>query len=160
MLRQLAAVSLAAAAARAQPLALSDAFAAQPFGGVGGISGGGATSRTLFDYPDKARSALMDLLFSPQLGASFGQAKVEIPGDADTTCGSEVAHRHDAGDGGSCSRGYEGWFLSQATLRGVRTTSSLQWAAPLFVGERDVDGGKSLFTLTNMTSTSCPGCAA
>ena len=101
----------ACAVTSAQPLILSNNFASKPFAGIGGISGGGATSRSLFDYPDKTRSALMDLLFSPQYGASFAQAKVEIPGDADTTCGSEVAHRHDADDGGSCSRGYEGWFL-------------------------------------------------
>lgn len=138
------------AVASAQPLILSNNFASKPFAGIGGISGGGATSRALFDYPDKTRSALMDLLFSPQYGASFAQAKVEIPGDADTTCGSEVAHRHDADDGGSCFRGYEGFFLQQATQRGVLITSSLQWAAPLFVGEEDVDGGKSLFTLTNI----------
>lgn len=99
--------------------------------------------------------------------------KVEIPADADTTCGSEVAHRHDAADGGSCTRGYEGWFLSEATSRLPGMTSSSlqvrpsagaewscvapsslcsqrQWAAPLFVGEPDVDGGDSLFTLTNI----------
>lgn len=134
----------------AQTLILSNNFASKPFAGIGGISGGGATSRSLFDYPEKARSALMDLLFSSQFGTSFGQAKVEIPGDADTTCGSEVAHRHDKQDGGSCSRGYEGWFLQQASQRGVLITSSLQWAAPLFVGEEDVEGGKSLFTLTNI----------
>jgi hypothetical protein len=136
--------------ASAQPLILSNNFASKPFAGIGGISGGGATSRSLFDYPESARSTLLNLLFSSQYGASFGHAKVEIPANADTTCGSEVAHRHDADDGGSCDRGYEGWFLQQATQRGVEITSSLQWAAPLFVGEEGVNGGKSLFTLTNI----------
>ena len=152
---QLAACALAASAptsahASASALALSDAFAAQRFAGVGGISGGGATSRTLIDYPEAARSTLMDLLYAPQVGAALSHAKVEIPADADTTCGSEVAHRHDAEDGGACTRGYEGWFLQQAVTRGATTTSSLQWAAPHFVGEPGVDFGKSLFTQTNI----------
>lgn len=47
--------------------------------------------------------------------------------------------------------GYEGWFLSEATSRSPgMTSSSLQWAAPLFVGEADIDGGDSLFTQTNI----------
>jgi len=148
-----AAVLAAALAARAlagSVASLSDAYASQRFAGVGGISGGGATSRALFDYPDATRAALLDLLFAPQLGAALTHAKVEIPADADTTCGSEVAHRHDADDGGSCTRGYEGWFVHEAVSRGATTTSSLQWAAPRFVGEPDVDFGKSLFTITNI----------
>ncbi len=146
-----AAVGASAAADAADAaVSLSDAYAAQRFRGVGGISGGGATSRALFDYPDATRDALLDLLFLPQYGAALTHAKVEIPADADTTCGSEVAHRHDADDGGSCTRGYEGLFLSAAVTRGATTTSSLQWAAPRFVGEPDIDSGKSLFTRTNI----------
>ena len=150
LLLLLFAVPALLAEAAAATAALSDAYAAQPFAGVGGISGGGATSRSLFDYPDAARDAILDLLFAPQRGAALSHAKVEIPGDADTTCGSEVAHRHDAEDGGACTRGYEGWFLKSAVARGAVTTSSLQWAAPRFVGEPGVDGGKSLFTQTNI----------
>ena len=107
-----ASASASTSGAGAGAVELSDAFAAQRFGGVGGISGGGATSRALFDYPEAARAVLLDLLFAPQVGAALTHAKVEIPADADTTCGSEVAHRHDADDGGSCSRGYEGCFLA------------------------------------------------
>jgi hypothetical protein len=44
-------------------LVISDADRAVPFGGVGGISGGGATSRLLFDYPEPTRSAILDLLW-------------------------------------------------------------------------------------------------
>jgi Glycosyl hydrolase family 59 len=136
---------------------ISDADRGRIFGGVGAISGGGATSRLLFDYPEATRSVLLDLLFKPQYGAAFQNVKVEIPGDADTTCGAEQAHRHDAADGGSCTRGYEGWFLSEANQRrpGL-AVSSLQWAAPRFVGEEDVDSGKSLFTWTNIDSFVLP----
>jgi hypothetical protein len=150
MLSFFAAALLAAGAARAA-IVLSPADRARVFEGVGGISGGGATSRLLFDYPEPQRTALLDALFSPQQGAAFQTAKVEIPADADTTCGSEVAHRHDADDGGSCTRGYEGTFLASANARrpGI-TSSSLQWAAPKFVSEAAVADGKSLFTATNI----------
>jgi hypothetical protein len=116
-----------------------------------GISGGGATSRLLMDYAEPTYSALFDLLFTPQIGAAFQNVKVEIPADADTTCGSEVAHRHDAADSGSCTRGYEGTFLAAASVRrpGI-ATSALQWAAPAFVGENGTANGTSLYTPTNV----------
>ncbi len=127
------------------------------FDGVGAISGGGATSRLIEDYPSPKVGAIYDALFSPHAAAAFQIVKVEVPADADTTCGSEVAHRHDAGDGGSCTRGYEGTFLAEANARrpGI-ATHALQWAAPAFVGEPDVDGGRSLFTRSNMESYVLP----
>jgi hypothetical protein len=141
----------AAAAAAPPAILLSTAQRARAFDGVGGISGGGATSRLIEDYPEPQRTALYDALFAPQSGAAFQVVKVEIPADADTTCGSEVAHRHDAGDGGSCTRGYEGTFLREANARlpGI-AAHSLQWAAPSFVAEADVGSGRSLFTRTNI----------
>jgi hypothetical protein len=133
------------------PIVLSDSQRARVFDGVGGISGGGATSRLVEDYPSTKAAAIYDALFTQQAVAAFQNVKVEVPADADTTCGSEVAHRHDAGDGGSCTRGYEGAFLAEANARrpGI-AAHALQWAAPSFVGEPDVQGGKSLFTRTNL----------
>ena len=109
--------------AAADPILLSDVDRAVRFGGVGAISGGGATSRLLFDYPEPARSTILDLLWKPQYGASLQHVKVEIPADADTTCGSEVAHRHDAADGGSCTRG--GFFIDSAAKSTVLHTRSV-----------------------------------
>ena len=40
------------------------------FDGVGGNSAGGGT-RLLLDYPEQARSDILDLLFKPQFGASL-----------------------------------------------------------------------------------------
>ena len=57
---------------------LTDADCSRPFAGVGGISGGGATSRLLFDYPEPQRSALLDMLWRPQYGASLQHAKVRV----------------------------------------------------------------------------------
>lgn len=62
----------------ADPILLSDVDRAVRFGGVGAISGGGATSRLLFDYPEPARSTILDLLWKPQYGASLQHVKVEV----------------------------------------------------------------------------------
>jgi galactosylceramidase len=144
-------------AAYGAPIVLDPIDRARSFEGVGGISGGGATSRLLIDYPEPKYSQLLDILYTPQNAAAFSTIKVEIPADSDTTCGSEVAHRHDRDDGGSCTRGYEGIHLAAANARrpGI-TSSSLQWAAPHFVGEADVDNGKSLFTATNINEYVIP----
>ena len=48
------------------------------FQGIGGVSGGGGTSRLLFDYPEPERSNILDMLFLPQQGASLQMLKVEI----------------------------------------------------------------------------------
>ena len=41
------------------------------FDGVGAVSGGGATSVLLNDYPESQRSQVLDLLFKPKFGASM-----------------------------------------------------------------------------------------
>lgn len=142
-------VALAAlvASTAAQVVVLSDRAAGRTFDGFGAVSGGGATSRLLMDYPEPRRTAILDLLFKPRFGSALQHLKVEIPGDADTTCGSEQAHRHDASDGGSFTRGYEFALLAEAKKRNpALTTSALQWAAPRFVGE----GRETLFTATDV----------
>lgn len=50
--------------------------------GIGGLSGGGATSVLLPFYPEPARSEILDFLFKPNFGASLHLLKVEIGGDA------------------------------------------------------------------------------
>src|ERR1700759_1993631 len=59
------------------------------FDGIGAVSGGGATSVLLKDYPDKQRNQVLDLLFKPKFGASISALLVEIPGDGNSTQGSE-----------------------------------------------------------------------
>jgi galactosylceramidase len=49
--------------------------------GVGGLSGGGATSVFLPRYPEPQRSEVLDFLFKPNFGASLHLLKVEIGGD-------------------------------------------------------------------------------
>ncbi len=60
--------------------------------GIGGLSGGGATSVLLPSYPEPARSDILDFLFKPNFGASLQILKVEIGGDAQSTDGAESSH--------------------------------------------------------------------
>ena len=46
------------------------------FDGIGGLSGGGATSRLLVDYKEPQRSQVLDYLFKPNFGASLQILKV------------------------------------------------------------------------------------
>lgn len=70
------------ASAAANTILLTDADVAQTFYGIGAISGGGATGRLLFDYPEPQRSQIMDLIWKPQFGASLQQQKVELAGES------------------------------------------------------------------------------
>ena len=76
------------------------------FDGIGAISGGGATSKLLIDYPTKQRDEVLDLLFKPGFGASLSLLKVEIGGDGQATEGTESSHMHTATDE-AYDRGYE-----------------------------------------------------
>ena len=82
------------------------------FDGIGAVSGGGATSVLLKDYPEPQRSQVLDLLFKPRLGASMSALLVEVPG-AETPrkasnqaiCTPKMISIVDvAMNGGSCAR--------------------------------------------------------
>lgn len=76
------------------------------FDGIGGLSGGGATSRLLVNYPEPQRSQILDYLFKPGFGASLQILKVEIGGDAQSTDGCESSHMHNEDDEPNFHRGY------------------------------------------------------
>ena len=84
--------------------------------GVGAISGGGATSRLLRDYPVQQRSDILDYLFLPNFGASLSILKVEIGGEVESTNGAEASHRRNASDLG-VARGYEWELMVEARSR-------------------------------------------
>ena len=71
---------------------------ADKFWGLGGLSGGGATSRLLVDYLEPQRSQLLDVLFKPSFGAALQVLKVEIGGDSQSTDGTESSHMHSPDD--------------------------------------------------------------
>ena len=100
------------------------------FDGVGAISGGGATSRLLLDYPAQERNEVLDYLFKPGYGASLQLLKVEIGGDTNTTDGSESSHEHTRGQV-DCNAGYEWWLMQQAVARNPDIKlGALAWGAP------------------------------
>ncbi|MDR3627100.1 MAG: T9SS type A sorting domain-containing protein [Ignavibacteriaceae bacterium] len=100
------------------------------FDGIGAVSGGGGTSRLLFDYPDKQRNEILDYLFKPNYGASLQIFKVEIGGDENSTNGAEASHMRSAVDQ-NYNRGYEWWLMEQAKLRDSNIVlSALEWGAP------------------------------
>src|SRR6266571_4918334 len=84
--------------------------------GGGAISGGGGNSRLLVDYPEPARSRILDYLFKPGYGANLQILKVEIGGDTNSTDGAEPSHQHTANDL-DCNRGYEWWLMAEAKKR-------------------------------------------
>ena len=54
--------------------------------GYGSLSGGGATSRLLFSYPEQQLNEILDFLFMPQYGSALHLLKVramrpEVPHD-------------------------------------------------------------------------------
>ncbi|XP_062253056.1 galactocerebrosidase isoform X2 [Platichthys flesus] len=104
------------------------------FDGVGGLSGGGATSRLLVNYAEPYRSQILDFLFKPNFGASLQILKVEIGGDAQTTDGTEPSHMHYENDE-NYFRGYEWWLMKEARKRNPKITLiGLPWAFPGWVG--------------------------
>ncbi|KAG7226212.1 hypothetical protein INR49_002906 [Caranx melampygus] len=104
------------------------------FDGVGGLSGGGATSRLLVNYEEPYRSQILDFLFKPNFGASLHILKVEIGGDAQTTDGTEPSHMHYENDE-NYFRGYEWWLMKEAKKRNPNITLiGLPWAFPGWVG--------------------------
>eukprot|EP00062_Callorhinchus_milii_P018119 gi/632971232/ref/XP_007902070.1/ PREDICTED: galactocerebrosidase isoform X2 [Callorhinchus milii] len=104
------------------------------FDGIGGLSGGGATSRLLVNYAEPFRSQILDYLFKPNFGASLHILKVEIGGDAQTTDGTEPSHMHYEDDE-NYYRGYEWWLMKEAKKRNPNIKLiGLPWAFPGWVG--------------------------
>ncbi|GAB1605893.1 galactocerebrosidase-like [Argonauta hians] len=119
------------------------------FDGIGGLSGGGATSKLLANYPLQQRNEILDYLFKPQFGASLQILKVEIGGDAQSTDGSEASHMHYSWEE-NYHRGYEWWLLKEAKKRNPSILLyCLPWAFPGWIG----NGTLSPFTTPIVTAT-------
>ncbi|MGO4535945.1 hypothetical protein AB4079_13685 [Leifsonia sp. 2MCAF36] len=128
----------AAQAASAPPataqITVNGASGGRTFDGIGAVSGGGATSRLLLDYPVAQRDQILDYLFEPNYGASLQLLKVEIGGDTNTTDGSESSHEHARGVV-DCNAGYEWWLMKEAVRRNPNIKlGALAWGAPGWIG--------------------------
>ncbi|XP_060079232.1 galactocerebrosidase-like isoform X2 [Ylistrum balloti] len=117
------------------------------FDGIGGLSGGGATSKLLVNYPKKYRDQILDYLFKPNFAASLQILKVEIGGDSQSTEGTEASHMHNEWDE-NYQRGYEWWLMTEAKKRNPDILLyGLPWAFPGWLG----DGHDNPYT--NVTRT-------
>ncbi|KAJ9439144.1 putative galactocerebrosidase [Diplonema papillatum] len=120
--------------AAAQTIVVDRSKTNYTFNGIGGLSGGGATSRLLVDYPEPQKSQLLDYLFKPNFGASLHILKVEIGGDSQSTDGCESSHMHSKDDL-DLTRGYEWWLMVEAKKRNPAIKLyGLPWAFPGWVG--------------------------
>ena len=109
------------------------------FEGVGAASGGGGVSRLLINYPEPARSQILDYLFKPNYGASLQLLKVEIGGDGNSTEGSEPSHMHNARDE-NYDRGFEWWIMKEAKRRNPDIKLiALAWDFPGWLQKADSD---------------------
>ena len=128
------ATSLLSPALADQTIDLNGKAGGRRFDGIGAVSGGGATSVLLKDYPEAQRSQVLDLLFKPKFGASMSALLVEVPGDGNSTQGSELSHMHTKDDL-NYSRGYEWWLMSEAKKRNPDLTlDACAWGCPGWVG--------------------------
>jgi len=127
-------LNLSAISANAQTVHLNGNAGGKRFDGVGAVSGGGATSVLLKDYPEEQRNQVLDLLFKPKFGASINALMVEVPGDGNSTQGSEPSHMHTKDDL-NFYRGYEWWLMSEAKERNKEITLDANaWGSPAWVG--------------------------
>ena len=86
------------------------------------------------DYAEPYRSQILDYLFKPKFGASINTVFHEIPGDANSTQGSEPSHMHTANDL-NFQRGYEWFLMKEAKRRNPSLTlDAVAWGAPGWVG--------------------------
>jgi hypothetical protein len=123
-------VCMATPAAGANTVVIDGAGAGRTFDFIGGLSGGGGTSRLLYDYPPQQQAEILDYLFKPGYGASLQLLKVEIGADTDTTNGAEATHERTPTDR-NYHRGYEWWLMQQAKLRNPNIKLyGLEWGAP------------------------------
>ncbi|CAL1547008.1 unnamed protein product [Lymnaea stagnalis] len=104
------------------------------YDGIGGLSGGSATSKLLIGYPQKQRDEVLDYLFKPHFAASLQILKVEIGGDAQASDATEASHMHVEWEE-NYERGYEWWLMKEAKLRNPDIKLyGLPWAFPGWLG--------------------------
>ena len=117
-----------------QTLVLDGTSSGKLFEGVGAVSGGGATSVLLKDYPQKQRSEILDILFKPNFAASMQTLYIEVGSDGNSTQGTEPTHMRTRDDQ-NYSRGYEWWLMTEARKRNpALTLDACAWGCPGWIG--------------------------
>ncbi len=126
---------------KAEPVLISFDAArdTREFEGIGAVSAG-ASSRLLIDYPEPARSNILNWLFLPKFGAGFQHLKVEVGGEINSTDGAEPTHARsreelDQPKPEYFARGYEWWLMKEARKRNPKIIlDCLPWGAPGWIG--------------------------
>ncbi|XP_048249500.1 galactocerebrosidase-like isoform X1 [Haliotis rufescens] len=104
------------------------------YDGIGGLSGGSATSKLLKAYPEKQRNEVLDYLFKPNFAASLQILKVEIGGDSQSSDATEASHMHNSWEE-NYQRGYEWWLMGEAKKRNPNIKLyGLPWNFPGWIG--------------------------
>lgn len=88
-------------------------------------------AKLLYDYPEKERNDILDMLFRPNYGASLQVLKVGIgyDGNSDESCWQ--ANKRSADDPGNYRRGYGGWLIEEARKRNPEIRlAALHWGYP------------------------------
>ena len=143
-----------------QTFALKGDAGGKRFDGIGAVSGGGATSVLLKDYPEPQRSQVLDLLFKPKFGASMCVLLVEVPGTAIRPQGSEPSHMHTRDDL-NYSRGYEWWLMGEAKKRNADLAlDGCAWGCPAWVGNGGISGRRTCAIITRNGSRASSPCTA
>ena len=120
-----------------QVIAIDGTAPGKRFDGIGAVSGGGATSVLLKDYPLEQRNQILDLVFRPKFGASISSLYVEVGSDGNSTQGAEPSHMHTRADQ-NYSRGYEWWLMTEAKKRNPDLSlDACAWGCPGWVGHGD-----------------------
>src|SRR5689334_8470595 len=128
-------LAFAAFATANQTVSLRGDAGGKMFEGIGAVSGGGATSVLLKDYPEPQRSQILDLMYKPKFGASVSALLVEIPGDGNSTQGSMPSHMHSRNDL-DYTRGYTWWVMQEAKKRNpALTLDGTAWSGPGWLGD-------------------------
>lgn len=130
-----------------QVISIDGQRAGRRFDGIGAVSGGGATSRLLIEYPEPQRSQILDYLFKPNFGAALQVLYVEVGSDKNGTQGAEPSHARSRDELDNpkpeyFDRGYEWWLMQEAQRRNpdIRFDAAA-WNAPLWVGAGQGSGG-------------------
>eukprot|EP01084_Bolivina_argentea_P247281 413733_1 len=108
------------------------------YNGIGGLDAVGCT-RLLFEYPEKIRTQILNLIFKPNHGPSYQILKSEINGDGDSSygSGSSFMHTPDDKDPTRFNRGTRSWFMQEALKRNPNITLyALSWGVPYWVGNQ------------------------
>src|SRR5690606_18519813 len=95
--------------------------------------------KLLFDYPERQRNEIMDLLFKPGYGAELEVLKVEIGYDGNNTAVSWPSYKRSRYEEPDFTRGYVWWILKEAKKRNPNIKiSALHWGYPAWANTPDL----------------------